>query len=147
MIVRMIMIFSFLCFLSGCLPALAAGCGKLCSNAWWKNATTEELKVELKLLENINDTNSWGWTPLHYPAKDGNPKHISLILDENAKINAQCKNGNTPLHIAASNAKELNIITLIDAGSNIKIKNTDGNTPYMMAKENNKLKDLKIFEK
>ena len=147
MILRMIIIFSFLCFLSGCLPALAAECGKLCSNAWWKNATIEELKVELKLLENINDTNSWGWTPLHYAAKEGNPKHISLILDANAKINAQCKNGNTPLHIAASNAKEQNAITLIDAGSNIKIKNTDGNTPFMMIKENNKLKDLKIFEK
>ena len=147
MIVRIIVMFSFLFLVSGCLPALATECGKLCNNTWWKNASTEELKVELKIIENINASNSWGWTPLHYAAKEGNPKHISLILDTNAEINVQCKNGNTPLHIATSNAKEQNIITLIDAGSNIKIKNTDGNTAYMMAKENKKLKFLKIFEK
>ena len=147
MIVRIIMMFSFLWFLSGCLPALAAECGKLCNNTWWKNTTIEKLKAELQVVEDINSSNSWGWTPLHFASQKGNSEYISLILNSKANIDAQCKNGNTPSHIAAGNANGGNLITLIKAGSNIKIKNADGNTLYMIAKENKKFKDLKIVEK
>jgi hypothetical protein len=58
MIVRLIVMFSFLWVLSGCLPALATECGKLCNNTQWENAIIEDLKIELKIIGNINDFNS-----------------------------------------------------------------------------------------
>jgi hypothetical protein len=37
---------------------LATECGKLCINTQWENAIIEELKIELKIIGNINDFNS-----------------------------------------------------------------------------------------
>ena len=137
---RILIMFSFIWLLSGCLPALASDCEKLCSSSWWKTASTSDLKLELKKNEiDINTRNSWGWTPLHHAAKEGNANHIILLLKHKADVNAQCKNGNTPLHIAALNAGTPSVATLLDAGSNTKIKNNGGNTAYKLAKRNKRI--------
>lgn len=147
MIMRILIMFSFIWFLSGCLPALASDCEKLCSSSWWKTASTSDLKLELTKEIDINAKNSWGWTPLHHAAKTGNTKNILLLLKQKANINAQCKKGNTPLHIAALNAGTPSVLTLLEAGSNTRMQNNAGNTAYTLAERNKRIVDTKTLKR
>jgi ankyrin repeat protein len=84
--------------------------------------------------------------PLHYAA-DGyleNPAWsaerqvatIRLLLDADADIQAQDKNGATPLHRAVRTRCAAAVKTLLDAGADASIRNKPGSTPFHLAVQN-----------
>jgi len=85
------------------------------------------LKGHLELAKNIikkgGDVNKTGWTPLHYAASGGHARLISLLLENNAYIDAESPNGSTPLMMAAMYGSEGSVKLLLQEGADTKIKN------------------------
>lgn len=53
--------------------------------------------------ENINDTNSFGETPLHYAIRNKNSRIIKLLLDKKADLYQIDDFGNTPYSLIMNN--------------------------------------------
>ena len=112
----------------------SAGCGKLCDiweNQWWRTATELDLLAELAVGGGVMGRNEFGGTPLHLAASFGNPKHIKILLEAGADINAVSLSGKTPLILAAESTKNVNI--LLEAGANIHAQDNLGDTALFYA--------------
>ena len=118
--------------------ALAAS-NNFLNKDWWKTATLEDVKKELKNGADVNAANDNDLTVLMYAAAfNSNPKVIETLIDKGANVNAKSKKGNTALFQASLNPNPKVIETLIDAGADVKAKNDDGNTALMGALISNK---------
>jgi ankyrin repeat protein len=53
----------------------------------------------------VNATNDYGWTPLHYAAAPEDESVALLLMQNGADVNAVNTDGNTPLHFAAEYGK------------------------------------------
>ena len=69
------------------------------------------------------DVNKPGWAPLHYAATRGHLAVMTLLLDENAYIDAASPNGTTPLMMAAQYGAPENVQQLLDEGADPTLKN------------------------
>ncbi|MBN9542795.1 MAG: ankyrin repeat domain-containing protein [Alphaproteobacteria bacterium] len=92
---------------------------------------TADLLQEHIYSSDIED--KFGDTPLHYAAKNGNPKIIALLVAHRADINKANKNGKTPLDIAMAYADSLTEATIIIFGGTNKTQNS------LYSNSNNKL--------
>ncbi|XP_054907529.1 ankyrin repeat domain-containing protein SOWAHA-like [Poeciliopsis prolifica] len=77
-----------------------------------------------------------GFTVLHWVAKCGNSKMLSVVMDMvrerkvNIDINAKSHGGYTPLHIAALHDQEYIMAMLVgEFGANVRIRDNCGNRP------------------
>ncbi|XP_027888196.1 ankyrin repeat domain-containing protein SOWAHB [Xiphophorus couchianus] len=77
-----------------------------------------------------------GFTVLHWAAKCGNSKMLSVVMDMvwegkvNIDINSKSHGGYTPLHIAAQHDQEYIMAMLVgEFGANIRIRDNCGNRP------------------
>ena len=112
----------------------AAGCGKLCDIyeiSWWKTATETDLITELAVSNLVMERNEFGATALHYAARHGSAKHVKILLEAGANVNALTLNGDTPLIGAAESTKNVEI--LLKAGANIHAQNRLGDTALFHA--------------
>lgn len=120
---------------------------------WWKTATLEQLKEEIKNGANVNakgrdkaGINSDGdlrtnVTPLMFALKYGNPslETVQALIDAGADVNAkEGVIGISVLMYAVDNITDLEIIEeILKRGANIEAKDRDGLTPLIRAAEQN----------
>ena len=69
------------------------------------------------------DVNKPGWAPLHYAATHGHLEVISLLLENDAYIDAASPNGTTPLMMAAQYGTPAAVQLLLEAGADPLLKN------------------------
>lgn len=91
-----------------------------------------------KLIKKGADINKTGWTPLHYAAAAGKIAMVSLLLENNAYIDAESPNGTTPLMMAAMYGTTETVKFLLDAGADSKIKNQQSLTALQFAQQGNR---------
>ncbi len=96
----------------------------------------------------INITNSEGLTALHISVECKRINIIDFLLENGAKIDIQCNQGNTPLmHGIEKNVQEEIISKLITYKSNLDIQNIKGKTALMLAIQQNYKSIIKILLK
>jgi len=83
---------------------------------------------------NINCTDIFGYTPLHWAAMKGRAEIAVLLISKGASLDQKCLNYSfTALHCAINENQNTIINTLINSGANIMAKDKDGNTPLHFA--------------
>lgn len=83
-------------------------------------------EICLKLIAKGADVNKPGWAPLHYAATHGHLAVITLLLDNDAYIDAASPNGTTPLMMAAHYGTPSAVKLLLEAGADPMLKNEQG---------------------
>jgi ankyrin repeat protein len=91
-----------------------------------------------KLITKGSDVNKTGWTPLHYAATGGHIASISILLENNAYIDAESPNGTTPLMMAAMYGTSAAVKLLLQEGADPKLKNQQGLTAVDFAQRGNR---------
>jgi ankyrin repeat protein len=91
-----------------------------------------------KLIKKGADVNKTGWTPLHYAASNGHLAIISLLLEQNAYIDAESPNGTTPLMMAAMYGTLAAVKLLLQEGADPQLKNQQGLTALQFAQRGNR---------
>lgn len=91
-----------------------------------------------KLIKKGADVNKTGWTPLHYAATNGHLAIISLLLENNAYIDAESPNGSTPLMMAAMYGTPAAVKLLLEEGADPQLKNQQGLTALQFAERANR---------
>ena len=93
--------------------------------------------VESLVLEHPQDVHSRGTfddaTPLHIASKMGHAKVARLILERDADVTAQDKDGSTPLHLASMRGQLKIAGMLIEHGANVTAQDKDRLTPLHLA--------------
>lgn len=97
-----------------------------------------QLELAEKLISKGADVNKTGWTPLHYAASGSQLKMISLMLENNAYIDAESPNGTTPLMMAAMYGSQAAVVLLLQEGADPKLKNQQGLTALNFAQRANR---------
>ena len=83
---------------------------------------------------NINCTDMFGYTPLHWAAMKGRVEIAVLLIRNGARLDQKCLNYSfTALHCAINENQNLIINNLINSGANIMAMDKDGNTPLHFA--------------
>lgn len=78
------------------------------------------------MIQKGGDVNKPGWAPLHYAATHGHLEVMSLLLEENAYIDAASPNNTTPLMMAAHYGTPAAVKLLLEAGADPMLKNDLG---------------------
>jgi ankyrin repeat protein len=91
-----------------------------------------------KLIKKGADVNKTGWAPLHYAATNGHLALISLLLENNAYIDAESPNGTTPLMMAAMYGTPAAVKLLLEEGADPQLKNQQGLTALQFAQRANR---------
>lgn len=76
---------------------------------------------------------SYGRTPLHYAAADGDVVLVEQLLSSGVAADAADDNGWTALHFAAQSNSELATKLLLRANASIDARDSHGNTPLAKA--------------
>lgn len=79
----------------------------------------------------VNTKDKYGFTPLHYAARDSNSYSktlTKLLLEHGANINAKDLYGTTPLHIASNLGNRSLVKVLVENGADVNIKQDEGAT-------------------
>lgn len=104
-----------------------------------KTACDGNKEATLLFIKSGMDVNAKGehtLTALHCAAKNGDVDLVSILLKNNAEVNAKTNDQNNPLiaplHLAASNGKTDVVNVLLDAGADINA-NTPSGTPLFLA--------------
>lgn len=92
-----------------------------------------QLDLAAKMIKRGADVNKTGWAPLHYAASSDQPAIISLLLDNNAYIDAESPNGTTPLMMAAMYGPTAAVTLLLQEGADVSIRNQQGLTALQFA--------------
>lgn len=74
--------------------------------------------------------------PLAWAANAGYEALVRMLLDKNAKIEAQDRQGYTPLHLAAGGGHQAVVQALLDKGAKVDAEDYDGRTPLWCAARN-----------
>lgn len=102
-------------------------------------------KYLIKTLGDINDTDIYGFTALHFAACLPNPALLKFLLRKGANVNARSFDGATPLHFVNSVKwyySDIKVRLLLDHGADIHAKDKFGWAPYyyLHGRLNEKLK-------
>jgi len=110
---------------------------------------TDEIPVEHELIENPDEQDASGRTQLMIAAKSGNDWQIQNLLDSNANVNIQDKDGWTALMYAVRYQESTSIIKkLLEAKAGVKtINNFDSSALVLAACYNNNPEILKLILK
>jgi ankyrin repeat protein/actin-like ATPase involved in cell morphogenesis len=73
------------------------------------------------------------WTDLHFATASGRLSEVSMLLGNDAAIDARDDCGWTPLHLAARNGHTSTVKALLEAGANIELKDRRQQTPLFRA--------------
>jgi len=85
-------------------------------------------------LTDVHVRGSFGNTPLHVAAVQGDMEAVRLLIDAGADLNSQGEHGYTPLHEAVEQGHFEVADLLIKSGSDPKKSNVDGETPFDIAR-------------
>jgi ankyrin repeat protein len=84
----------------------------------------------------VNRTNAWGQTPLHFASRAGRGRAediSALLLARGARIDTQDAQGFTPLHAAAAHDKPELVAQLLEHGADVDARTNRGSTPLDLA--------------
>jgi hypothetical protein len=111
------------------------GVTELMRDATLQNTT--ELVKTLKLLGDVNERDSSGWTALMYAAQAGPIQAMTMLQQAGADTNARSNEGETVLFAAASAPKGLedHLLMLIGLGVDLNAVDNRGVTPLMVTAE------------
>jgi ankyrin repeat protein len=82
---------------------------------------------------NVNETDSYGATPLHYAAMGGSKEVVEFLIARGAYVNVKKKSGDTPLHGAAISGRKDVVELLIDNAANVNARGRWDYTPIYYA--------------
>lgn len=85
----------------------------------------------------VNETDNYGSTPLHWVASTSNIDCVRILLNYNANVNAKDIYGSTPLHMASEYGRNRCTALLLDYGANLH-ENNKGETPFDIADDEGK---------
>ena len=113
-------------------------CGRYSNGKAIDDAVSKNDLEKIKAMLNddaglVSCKDSWGWTPLHFAARDNSKDAAQLLLASKANVNARDYSGETPLQLAVlDNSKEVAELLL---ASNADVNTTDciGRTPLHWA--------------
>jgi len=101
-------------------------------------AVREVLCKALLSVKNLQTTDNWGRTALHYAAKWGKLEEVSELINRGANINVCTASSNSPLHLASLwNTPDI-VSKLIEVGADSHKKNKLGEDAFKCAKKNDK---------
>jgi ankyrin repeat protein len=69
-----------------------------------QNQDVDAVRSRIEAGDNIEETDSFGQTALHWATKKKSAEIVQLLLDAGADLNAQDEDGDTPLQNAEKNA-------------------------------------------
>lgn len=101
----------------GCLPAWA---GPIHQAAFQGRQDTVKRLIDEKK-NDVNETDGFGSTPLHYAAMGGKTEMVSWLLGNGAAVNARDVGGYSPLVLALRNGKTDVAKILVKAGADIGV--------------------------
>jgi ankyrin repeat protein len=106
---------------------------------WWKTASSEQVKKELKIL-NTRVLDQGDQSALRFALKyKQNPQIITALIKAGADVNARDKNEQSLLHYAAEYIQKPEIIiALIEAGADASARDENGQSALHYAAESNK---------
>jgi Ankyrin repeats (3 copies)/Ankyrin repeats (many copies) len=94
-----------------------------------------------------NGGDSWGYTPLHAAAKQGEVSTVKKLLAAKAKPSVSSSNdGFTPLHIAVIEHKEEIIPLLLKGGADIESMDHNGKTPLHWGPFAYRAREMHVYE-
>ena len=103
-----------------------------------RHRATGCVEVLLAAGASLNLREGHGLTPsLHYAARRGNTKIVSLLVEAGANVNAAADLGKTALHFAASTGALACVKVLLAAGADINVRSNSGLTPFDYAISHN----------
>ena len=82
---------------------------------------------------NINQTDKYGKTPLHYAAKSGCKDIVELLLSQGVDVNILDQHHETPLHIAVVHKYKDIVELLLSQGADVNISDQHHETPLYIA--------------
>ena len=97
-----------------------------------------QIDMARELIAKGADVNKPGWAPLHYAATGGHLDIMSLLLENNAYIDAESPNGTTPLMMTASYGSPSAVKLLLMEGADPLLKNQQGLTAINFAQRANR---------
>ncbi|KAK4702441.1 uncharacterized protein P7C70_g3779, partial [Phenoliferia sp. Uapishka_3] len=103
------------------------------------------MRVLIKAGASATIRDSWGWTPLHFAADDGNFEGTTLLLEAGAALDAKTHDGFTPLVIASKEGHFHVMRLLLEAGASANAKNVAGWTPLHFAADDGKLEEARLL--
>jgi ankyrin repeat protein/CHAT domain-containing protein len=93
----------------------------------------------------INQTDSNGWTPLHYAAESGSEEIVKYLIFQGANVDAKLEStGETALMIAAKNG-QFEVCNFLMDYSDITLKNKEGKTAGEIASDHDQLLIVALF--
>ena len=99
----------------------------------WKTITASDMQAMIDAGADVNTKDSFGGTPLHLAAKEGQAEVIPVLVKAGADVNAKTDEGGTPFHLAAQEGHAEVIPVLVKAGADVNAKTSNGNTPLHFA--------------
>ena len=93
----------------------------------------------------VNQTNTYGETPLHVAALNGQLDVARLLLENGAEVNQALTNGATPLWVAAHQGQLDVAKLLLEGGADVNQANTYGATPLHVAAHQGQLDVVKLL--
>ena len=93
----------------------------------------------------VNETNDYGYTALHYAADNGNLEILKLLINNKALIDIQSNDGSTPLMLSVIRQHEETCKKLLENGANPNLKDEFGYTSLHRAALNNDLNIMKLL--
>lgn len=97
--------------------------------------------------EDINQTDQYGWTPLHHAASGNCVEIINLLIDNGAAVNAADQDTFTPLHRAALHGCAEAAKILIEKGASVHQTTKGGYTPLHWAAQLSILSELNQIDR
>ena len=99
-----------------------------------ENDFMEGMKTFVSLGGNINCSDGFGYTPLHWSAIKGKLEMAGLLIEMGAILDARCLNYKfTALHCAINENQNAVMELLINKGADFMARDKDGNTPLHYA--------------
>lgn len=93
----------------------------------------------------VNISDSYGRTALHYAAEQGHADIIDLLLQAGSFVNAMDFEGMTPLYLAAARGNRDAVQALVLSSANINLRATDKSTPLHSAASRGQIEITRIL--
>lgn len=93
----------------------------------------------------VNVTDSYGRTALHYAAEQGYADIIEILLKAGCFVNAMDFEGMTPLYLASARGHTEAVTCLVSQSANVNLRATDKSTPLHSASSRGQLDIMKIL--
>jgi ankyrin repeat protein len=95
----------------------------------FKDKIKDKNEESIKKLVNVENTENQNVRPLHIAAEKGFLEIVTLLVTNEAEIDAKDKYSQTPLHFASFYGHIKVVKYLVEKGANINLKHDDSNTP------------------